>query len=105
MELTGFITEKTFKPIANLQPFIIVSTPFVLRALRYSGYKTFGDYIDESYDTIQDPDDRLRAVAQVAIKLANMSHEQHVVLMYQIKPILIHNQTVFNSKQLLPIRA
>ena len=85
--------------------FVIVSTPHILQALRYSGYKTFGDYIDESYDTIEDDAERLKAVASVAIKLAKMSHNDHIQLMHEIKPILEHNQNVFFNKILFPFKA
>jgi hypothetical protein len=47
----AFLTEKTFKPIKHGQPFVIVSAPGTLRALRDLGYRTFDHVIDNSYDS------------------------------------------------------
>ena len=44
------LTEKTFKPIISLHPFILVSIPGSLAALKELGYKTFHPWINESYD-------------------------------------------------------
>ena len=45
-----FLTEKTFKSIMNMHPFILLSAPGSLEHLRKLGYKTFPNSIDESYD-------------------------------------------------------
>ena len=45
-----------FKSIANLQPFIYVTSPGGLEVLKSLGYKTFEPFIDESYDGIEDKD-------------------------------------------------
>lgn len=95
----GFLTEKTFKPIANLQPFVIIGTYGSLCLLRELGFKTFGDYIDESYDDITDETHRLKAAVDVALDLARMSHSDHIALMTKVKPILEHNQQVFYSDE------
>jgi hypothetical protein len=71
----------------------------LLRLLHSLGYKTFGDFIDESYDKVENPEIRIRKATRQAIELARMSHKQHMKLMRRIKPILEHNQRhFFNSK-------
>lgn len=50
---TMFISEKTFKVIANNHPFMILGNRYSLRALHKMGYKTFHDLIDESYDELE----------------------------------------------------
>lgn len=50
---TMFISEKTFKTIANNHPFMILGNRYTLPALRKMGYKTFHDLIDESYDSLE----------------------------------------------------
>jgi hypothetical protein len=45
-----FFSEKTFKPIYSLNPFIIVAGPGYLKHLKLLGYKTFDRWWDESYD-------------------------------------------------------
>lgn len=50
-----FITEKTTRPIACKRMFIIVGPANTLSLLRSKGFQTFGDIINEHYDTIDDP--------------------------------------------------
>lgn len=45
-----FLTEKTYRPIINKSPFVIRAPFPALAYLRSIGFKTFGDYVDESYD-------------------------------------------------------
>lgn len=92
---TSFITEKTFKPIANLQPFIIVGDYQSLERLREMGYKTFGTVINENYDQIKDPAKRMQALIDVAVGILNTPHKDLVEMMHKIKPILEHNQQLF----------
>jgi hypothetical protein len=46
------VTEKVFKPIVGLQPFLVVGNPGSLDLLRRMGFRTFGGLFDESYDRI-----------------------------------------------------
>ena len=48
----GFISEKIFKPIMYLQPFLIAAPPLYLKAVRDMGFKTFDGFIDEGYDSL-----------------------------------------------------
>jgi hypothetical protein len=59
-----FITEKTYRPIASLRPFIIVGAYGTLKFLRDLNFKTFSSIIDESYDDLQDPEKRFIAVCR-----------------------------------------
>jgi hypothetical protein len=45
-----FLTEKTFKPIKNGQPFVLVAPAGSLQCLRDLGYRTFDSVLDNSYD-------------------------------------------------------
>jgi hypothetical protein len=51
-ELTIFLSEKAFKPIACSHPFIFMGNKGSLAKLREIGYKTFDGFIDETYDTL-----------------------------------------------------
>ena len=51
------VSDKVFQPILNLQPFIYVSSYQGLKLIKSFGYKTF-DFIDESYDNIEDEKDK-----------------------------------------------
>ena len=52
------ISEKIAKPLRYRHPFIVISGPGYLKALKDMGFKTFGKYFDESYD--EEFDDKLR---------------------------------------------
>lgn len=46
-----FITEKTYRPIAFGNLFLIIGEPFTLKTLKRNGFLTFDNVFDESYDT------------------------------------------------------
>lgn len=58
-------SEKIFKPIVLHQPFVLLQAPGSLEYLRSYGFKTFGDWWDESYDSIEDPKERMNAIAKI----------------------------------------
>jgi len=60
-----FRTEKTYKPIAMGHPFVAVANRGFYRDLHRAGYKTFSDLIDESFDLIDNNQDRLDRIVQV----------------------------------------
>jgi len=90
---TMFFSEKIFKPIICLQPFILVGQQYGLKALKQMGYKTFNGYIDESYDEISHPTDRLNAIIKEVEKICEMSHEELSNMLVEMYPILLHNFT------------
>lgn len=49
-----FITEKTYRTIANKHPFVMQGSPGILKHLRSQGFRTFNEIIDESYDDCRD---------------------------------------------------
>ena len=99
IEEEAFLSEKTFKPIANLQPFVIMGGRRSLRLLHDLGYQTFGEFIDESYDDIKNPEIRIKNATRQAINLAKMTHPQHIKLMKQLKPVLEYNRNHFFSSK------
>lgn len=57
-----FRTEKIFKPILAGHPFIVASNAGYYESLRAAGFRTFGHLIDERFDTIDDPAQRLALI-------------------------------------------
>jgi hypothetical protein len=93
-----FLTEKTFKPIKNCQPFIIVGPAGSIQQLRNMGYKTFDHAIDHRYDTVLDNTERWdMACTEIERLITNVDLHQ----MYaQCREDLLHNQKLFlSSKQ------
>jgi len=93
------LTEKTLRPIACGHPFILVSTPGILKYLKRYGFKTFDQYFDESYDNISDPLKRLEAIVKLMSKLANLSVAQKQQLYKDIAPICEYNKRRFFSQE------
>jgi hypothetical protein len=91
------LTEKIFKPIVLRMPFILVGCTGNLEYLRSYGFKTFGNYWDESYDTISDPIERMRAVTRVLTQISSMSQQEQHDMLLNMKPILEHNYRLFND--------
>jgi len=64
-------TEKTYRAIANMHPFAVLSTPFFMNKLREKGYKTFSNLVDENYDMITNHKERLQKFVNCMFKLNN----------------------------------
>lgn len=92
-----FFSEKTFRPIQNLQPFIFVGEPFSLRLLHRLGFKTFSPFIDESYDVERDPNKRMYLIEKEIVKLNNMPIKELHNWYHSIIDILEFNQNHFIS--------
>ena len=60
----SFRTEKIWKPIAVGHPFIAVANRGFYRDLHNMGFKTFGHVIDESFDLIDNSQDRIECIAE-----------------------------------------
>jgi hypothetical protein len=91
------LTEKSFKPLKEKHPFIIVGVPGCLKGLRELGYKTFSDFWDESYDTIDDLYPRLRKLDEVLQYIGSWDHNKILEFRRQVKPILEHNYQVLKN--------
>lgn len=94
-----FLTEKTFKPILNLQPFVIVGSVGSLDLLHRLGYKTFDCVIDESYDKEENNELRLRKVFEIVKEFSNWDDQQHIQVQKRIQEILLFNQKHFLSSK------
>jgi hypothetical protein len=89
------LTEKTFRAIALEMPFVLVAPAHSLSYLREYGFETFAPYIDESYDLIEDPMDRLEAVTQVLMTIQARSAAEKSELHRKLLPRVEHNYNHF----------
>jgi hypothetical protein len=60
-----FRTEKIWKPMIMAHPFVAVANVGYYRALHAAGFRTFSHLIDESFDNIWEPHDRMEAIIEV----------------------------------------
>jgi hypothetical protein len=91
------LTEKVLRPIACGHPFILVSTAGSLEYLRHYGFKTFQGLINEDYDQLLDPADRLVAIVKVMKDIAKMSSDDKDMLFQEMSKISKYNQDRFFS--------
>ena len=87
-----YLTEKTYRPIFGMQPFIMVSNPGVLKHLKDMGFKTFPEFFDESYDEIENPTERMYTIINEIKRICNLSNEQLHDRYYNIFDKLEHNR-------------
>jgi hypothetical protein len=92
------LTEKALRPIACKMPFILLSSPGSLEYLKNYGFKTFDNIIDESYDKITDPLERLHAVIKVMKTISSMSKSDKINFFQKSQPICEYNHQLFFSK-------
>jgi hypothetical protein len=91
------LTEKSLRPIACAQPFILAGTHGSLEYLRSYGFKTFGDLWDESYDLIKDPQLRMLAIIDLMKHIADWSNDIRDRKMAQAQEIADYNKKYFFS--------
>ena len=91
-EFNAFLSEKTFKPIASMQPFIILGSKGSVDYLRRIGFKSFDPWIDESYST-QDDSTRFLSVMN-AIKQVEAIPDK-VEWYASMRDVLEHNHAMF----------
>ena len=100
-EAKHHLTEKIFKPIVSRMPFVLAGPVHNLKYLRSYGFQTFGDWIDESYDDIEDPVQRLTAIGNTMTKICNSSLDELQAMLTKMTPILEHNYNLFYSNEFL----
>jgi len=89
-----YISEKALKPIANLQPFIIIGSSNSLAELRSLGFKTFHPFINEEYDSELDNNKRLELVLKEIYRLSQKSISEIDKWYRDIFHILEYNQNL-----------
>jgi hypothetical protein len=91
------LTEKSFKPTKEKHPFIIVGVKGVLKGMHELGFKTFGEFWDESYDDIADHDERMRKLMEITWYISTWTNDQILDFKNKVKPILDHNYEIIRT--------
>ena len=99
------LTEKSFKPMFNKHPFIIIGVPGALQGLRDLGFKTFSNFWDESYDNEPQPGRRFNLIKNVLANIASWNEQQILTFKNRVKPILDHNYRMFKESGAIPVTA
>lgn len=90
-----FFTEKTSRCLATGKPFVLLSGPGSLKTLQDFGFKTFGNVIDESYDTVATPRRRITAILQSLKDLYHSADRAEKI--NQLNNIARHNQLLYDK--------
>lgn len=99
----NFFSEKIFKPIVFMHPFILVGRHNSLKLLRDSGYRTFDGIFDESYDSIDNDIDRLNAIESEITRLNTLPAGKWASMLTNIQPIVEHNYKHYISSRRLAV--
>jgi hypothetical protein len=87
-----FITEKTFKPMLQLQPFMLIGNKGSLSYLRDCGYKTFDSLWSERYDQLDTVQERTDAVIRNLNAWCMLSQQDKQNKIKSVFDDLLHNQ-------------
>lgn len=90
-------TEKTFKFIAAKKPFLLAGFTGSLQMLRNFGYKTFHPYIDESYDSMNNDEERIIAIVNEIERLCNLTDDEWLEWQKNVEPIVLHNYNILKN--------
>jgi hypothetical protein len=92
------LTEKSLRPIACGQPFILAGTHGSLKYLRGYGFKTFGHIWDEHYDEIENAEERLISITNLMQQITTWTPKVREQKMAQAQNIADYNRQRFFSK-------
>lgn len=92
----GYFSEKTWKPIGHLQPFIFLGSYGSLKQLKNLGFKTFSPFINESYDDEENNEKRFTMIIEEIDRISKIDtkiiHEWYKTI---FDSTLLHNQKLF----------
>lgn len=89
------LTEKIFKPICSRRPFILVGAKGNLEYLKSYGFRTFSQWIDESYDKESDNEKRLQMIVDQIERLCKLSSTELCQMHKDMQDVLTYNFNYF----------
>jgi hypothetical protein len=98
-----YFSEKTFKSFYAYRPFILLAPAGTLELIRNLGFKTFGNFWDESYDSEPNHAKRLEKVYKVVDNILSTPAPRLCKMLTDMEDILSHNNHMcseFNSNML-----
>jgi hypothetical protein len=89
------ISEKTYKPIAYYQPFLILGSMGILNSLRNQGFETFENIFNEDYDTEPVWTNRLDSLVSNVKQFSKQPYDA------ETQQKINHNHALFFDTQLI----
>lgn len=93
---TANFSEKILNAVRAYRPFILVAPPKTLLYLKSLGFKTFGEFWDESYDDELNHEQRLIKIFKVIDTIDSWSLEWCRDFLVKMQPIFEHNIEVLS---------
>jgi hypothetical protein len=93
-----FVTEKTVRPMLLKKPFIIFGSRDFLAYLRQMGFRTFGDFWDESYDGYAGAE-RYTRIIELINQLAKKSSDELETMYLDMQYTLDHNYNLLINQR------
>ena len=84
-------SEKTVSALLSNRPFVIIGAYGSLRTLKEKGFKTFNNFIDESYDNIKDPNQRMKQLFNTVKKINEKTLDELVTHVKDSTEKFFHN--------------
>lgn len=95
---TVYLSEKTFKPIVALHPFISISSKDTLKYIKNLGYKTFDKWWDETYDEASNFIERIDKIILIIKKLSKKSKSELEKMKLEMFDVLLHNRNTYINR-------
>jgi hypothetical protein len=83
---------KVGRALVLQNPFVVVGNCGVLKELHRIGFKTFSDFWDESYDDVEELNDRMLLIKNLIKLIKDKTFDQQLEMMEQMFPIFEHNR-------------
>ena len=93
-----FVSRISFRGIVDQRPFILLAQPGVLQFLKSLGFKTFDKFWDESYDSIDDFEDRVDAIINILQIWSTYSTEELRCKAQEMQSILEYNYNYYRNE-------
>ena len=95
----NFVTEKTWRCFHWRRPFLLNAEPDSIKHLHRLGFKTFGDFWDESYASLPTMEARTEAIADIVADMLTWSESKlnSVFDSHTMQDILDHNAELFRE--------
>jgi hypothetical protein len=90
-------TEKPFKAVLGLHPFLILGLPHTLSQMKSYGFRSFTPYIDETYDTIEDDLTRITVLLAEFRRLTSLPDSEWVRLSQDLLDNVLYNYDHFSG--------
>lgn len=91
--------EKIIQAITAKRPFIVIGPARTLTQLKCLGFKTFDSILDESYDTIKDPNERLQKIMTMTLEISKLSKDRLKKMVKDVEDVLNYNYDLLFYKR------